>query len=92
MKPMSTYCIKQLVQSLRIWCWQEILLPSLLSCICWMTAGMVQRVCSCSCPSWSTERKTHLARLRLSFWLDHLSPRWYHAFGRVFDFYLQTSI
>lgn len=38
---MSTYCIKQLVQSVRIWCWQEILLPSLLSCICRMTAGMV---------------------------------------------------
>lgn len=38
MKLMSTYCIKQLVQSVRIWCWQEILLPSLLSCICWMTA------------------------------------------------------
>lgn len=41
MKLMSTYCIKQLVQSVRIWCWQEILLPSLLSCICRMTAGMV---------------------------------------------------
>lgn len=35
-----------------------------------------------------SKEKAHLARLRFSLWFDHLSARWNHAFGRVFDFYL----